>query len=452
MKRSLTSSIRSGAAVGGLMLLAPLAHGAGFAIIEQSVAGLGNAFAGGAAVAEDASTIYFNPAGMSRLEGSQAMAGFHIINTSSQFTDDGGTGVYNPFTGTMQSMGGGDGGDAGGTGLIPNLYLTVPMTDRVRFGLGINAPFGLKTEYDSDWVGRYFAVESDVKTININPAFSYQVTDALSVGIGYNLQYIEGTLSNAVDFATICGGFASFGFPTSTCAGAPGSADGFAEITGSDWSGGINMGLLYAFSEGTRVGIHYRSHITHNLAGDADFSDVPAELLAIGAFVDSDATLSIALPETVSASIYHEVSDDLALMADLTWTDWTRFDELVITYDNGTQGSTVQPEEWNSNVRYSIGATWAMDKHWKLRGGLAYDETPIPSPEKRTPRIPGNDRTWISAGASYQYSADMRFDVGYAHLFVSDTEINHSNELGAVISGTYDSSVDIFSAQIQWAF
>ena len=447
--RTTRSRIRRAAS--GLALAAAAASpaaalAAGFAIIEQSVSGLGNAFAGGAASASDASTVFFNPAGLTHLEDSEFEFAAHIISPSTTFTDEGSNiaGVF--------PLSGGDGGDAGVVALVPNLYYTRKLDERLYFGLGINAPFGLKTEWDRGWVGRYHAVESEVKTINIQPSFAYRAGDHLSVGLGFDLQYIEGTLSNAVDFASVCQGFADFGFPTASCAGLPQSSDGFAEVTGSDWSGGLNLGLLYDIDDATRVGLHYRSPVFQNLSGDARFENVPAELLAIGAFVDTDASLDIALPESVSGSIWRQVNDRLALMADITWTRWSRFDRLVIDYDQGLQGNTVQAENWDDSLRYAIGADYAWNDQWTLRAGLAYDETPIPSAAERTPRIPGNDRTWVAIGAGYRVADTLSFDAAYAHLFVDQTPIENTNALGATLVGTFDSSVDILSAQLNWRF
>lgn len=314
----------------------------GFAILEQSVRGLGNAFSGSAA-AEDASTIFFNPAGLTRLSGSSVIgAGFYIF-PSALFQNSGSTIV------TGASLTGGNGGDGGSNVFVPNLYAAWDISDRIKLGLGINSPFGLKTEYDDDWVGRYYAVNSELLTININPTLAAKLTPNLSVGAGINLQYAEAELSNAIDFGLI--GFSN------RLRTRPQAADGFVELTGDDWSWGYNLGLLYEFTQRTRIGLAYRSSISHELEGNADFT-VPAAvapLTATGRFRDTGATTELNLPETVSLSGYHQLNPRLAVTSDITWTNWSRFEELRIKFDNPVEPDSVQPENWHDTFRYSLG-------------------------------------------------------------------------------------------------
>ena len=184
---------RSSALLLGLSLLlatSSTALASGFAIIEQSVSGLGNAFAGGAASADDASTIFFNPAGMMLLQDQQVVTGGHVIIPSAKFSA---TTATNAMGGSLGTNNGGDGGE---TAVVPNLYYSFKSSDKFALGVGITAPFGLVTKYDDTWVGRYHAVESDVMTVNVNPAFAYQATDKLTVAAGFSIQYIDVTLSS----------------------------------------------------------------------------------------------------------------------------------------------------------------------------------------------------------------------------------------------------------------
>ncbi len=175
------------------------AFGGGFALIEQGVRGLGNAYAGGAASADDASTIFifFNPAGMTRLKGHEIVAGAHLIMPYLVFINEGSTYATGfPLTG-------GNGGEAGKTRVEPNFYYSRKVSDRLSVGVGVNAPFGLATKYEEGWVGRYHAIESDMMSITINPSVAYNVTDRLSVGGGFSAPYVKAKLSNAVDFGLI---------------------------------------------------------------------------------------------------------------------------------------------------------------------------------------------------------------------------------------------------------
>ena len=220
-----------------------IAFASGFALIEQGVSGLGNAYAGGAAVAQDGSTIFYNPAGMTRLP-SQFIAAANVIVPNFTFKNEGSTQLLQPLTGVP--LLGGNGGDAGVTKAVPNLYYVQKINDQIFFGLGINSPFGLTTEYDQGWAGRYYAVKSELLTININPSIAYRFNEQFSFGAGLNISYIKADLSSAIDFGTI-----GFGAPGLT----PQGNDGFVELKGDSWGVGWNVGLLYEFTKSTRIGI-----------------------------------------------------------------------------------------------------------------------------------------------------------------------------------------------------
>ncbi|ROR29842.1 OmpP1/FadL family transporter [Inmirania thermothiophila] len=464
--RPLSAAILAGALAAG----AGSAQGAGFAIIEQSVPGLGAAFAGAAAAADDPSTVFFNPAGMTKLEGRRLSVGVHIIEPTAEFS---GSATTTPLPGGAP-IPGGDGGDGGSTGVVPNFYYVTPIGEGWRFGLGINAPFGLKTEYDDGWVGRYHAIESEVRTVNINPSLAFRAGDDLSVGFGVSALWIDATLSDVVDMAGVCFGLEAKGLltggvpvpPGTVCTGSlgfgladigSGAHDGKVEVDGDDWGYGWNVGLLWQPGEGTRIGFAYRSKISVDISGDADFTltDASSQALAAatGAFKDTGAKASIDLPETLSVSVAREVAPGWEVLGDVTWTRWSRFDELVIEFDNPVQNDSVQPENWKNSYRVALGAVHRVNARWAYRFGIAYDQTPIPSAEARTPRIPGNDRRWVALGASFTPSERLAVHLAYAHLFVSDPPIAATEvSTGHVLTGSFDASVDIVSAQVNWLF
>ncbi|MES2013039.1 MAG: porin [Pseudomonadota bacterium] len=427
---------------------ANVVNAAGFALIEQNASGMGNAFAGASAVAEDASTIYFNPAGMAYLPDSQLVVAAHAIRPSAEFSNNASRTIS--ALGTPTAMRGSGGGDAGDLTFIPNIYFAKAISDTVHLGIGINAPFGLKTEYDNGWVGRYSALKSELKTININPAISYKASERFSVGAGLNLQRAEATLTNALDFGTICYGKVN---PV-TCSGVlnltPQNADGGINIKGDDWGWGYNFGAIFQPSQASRIGVAYRSRVHHTLEGSATFSNVPAALAAFTP--NGSVTAKLVLPDSLSASIAHQLNDQWELLADATWTHWATFKQLQVVRTSGTLLSN-QPENWKNTMRYSIGASYRYNEKLKLRAGVAYDESPVLD-DFRTPRIPDNDRTWLSLGASYKLSPSRSVDVGYTHLFVKEATLNQ----GAVgtstgqLSGQYDSDVNILSAQYTHAF
>ena len=416
-------------------------HAAGFALIEQGVAEMGTAYAGGAAQAETPATVYFNPAGMMRLPGTQAAFGMHLVAPKAEFDNEGS--LRTP----TQLMTGGDGGDAGKIGLVPNFYLTHQVSDRLAVGLGVNAPFGLATEYPDDWVGRYHAIDSEVQTVNINPAIAFRVNDVLSLGAGVSAQYIDARLSSAVDFGAL--------------ANAPQTLDGQVHVEGDDWSFGFNVGALLELSQSTRLGIHYRSQVKHTLTGDADFTvPFPFNLSpsVAAAFADTNVESTVKLPATLSVSGFHQLTPEWAVMADVTWTDWSQLDELRFEFANPLQPDGVTTLKWDDSWRYSIGAAYQPSgSRWTFRGGLAYDETPVPDERYRSARIPDESRFWVAVGLSYKATEATTIDVGYAHLFISDPEVDKSlsdaeNALRGALIGTYSAAVDILAAQVRTRF
>ena len=418
-----------------------VASASGFALIETNARGQGNAYAGAAANTPDASTIFFNPAGMMDTPEQQLVIASHIIKPNSSFTNNGSTNADG-----SDISGGND--DGGFNAFVPNLYWVTTINETTRFGLGINSPFGLAIKYDDDWVGRYHGVISDLKIINFNPSIAYQVNDQLSIGGGIDIMVADVILSSAIDFASLLGQ-------------TPGSGDGFVELTGDNFSSpdiGFNLGLKYEMTDVTTIGISYRSEVDIGVEGDADFS-VPASaalLAAGGVFVDTGLLADISLPASLSISVAHQM-DKITLLADITWTGWSSFDELRVVYDNELQPDSVTTENWDDVLRYSVGLDYEYSDVITLRAGVALDETPVPDAEHRTPRLPGDDRTWFSFGMSYVIDDSMSIDVGFSHLLIDDAEVDNTFEssqaaLASTLSGDYDATVDILSVQLNWNY
>ncbi|MFZ5503055.1 MAG: OmpP1/FadL family transporter [Pseudomonadota bacterium] len=397
-------SVLTGSIAAALLLMAGGAAASGFALIEQNASGMGNAYAGAAAIAEDASTVFFNPAGMSRLNGKQVVVAVHAIQPSATFT---GTGI----PGTNM------GGDAGGLAFVPNAYFTAELDSNMHFGLGINAPFGLQTEYDANWVGRHHAIKSKIETVNINPSFSYKVSDALSLGVGLDYQKVKGELSNL--------------------AGLP----GIATIKGDDSSWGYNLGALYNAGPDTRLGVAYRSAISYTLTGDVTFSGAP--------ILNGPVTLDVKMPDSFSLSGFHKLNEKWDVMADATYTKWSVFQQLKIDRITGVNLTTVQ-ENWSDTWRVAVGANHHYNEKWTARAGLAYDQTPV-SDAFRTARIPDNNRTWLSLGGQYRLDENRAIDFGYSHLFIGGSTINQPAP-APTLAGSYSSSVDILSVQYTHSF
>ncbi|MDO9366841.1 MAG: outer membrane protein transport protein [Methylotenera sp.] len=409
------------------------AQAAGFALIEQSGSSMGNAYAGAAAIAEDASTIFFNPAGMTYILGTQVVGVLHLIKPSAEFNNQGSEAANagRPL--------GDEGPDLGGLAFVPNFYYKRDLTDNVKFGLGLTAPFGLKTEYDAKWVGRFQADKSEVKTININPSLAFKVNDQLSLGFGVSAMRAEATLTRAVNFGP-------FG-------------EGTVEVKGDDWGFGYNLGAIYQATVDSRIGIAYRSKLSQHLDGGVKFQH-PAGLSAplVAATPSGGGTADLTLPESFSVSAFSRLDNQWDVMADVTWTRWSQFKALAVYRDSGALLSNT-PENWDNTLRYSLGVSYRYNDPLKLRAGLAYDQEAI-SNEFRTARTPGNDRKWLSLGASYQVTSASKLDIGYSHLFIRDAKIDDDQTAVSAtapfnngrLRGDFKGRVDILSLQLTHNF
>ncbi len=434
------------------------AQAAFFQLAENSPAGLGNAFAGGAAIAEDASTVWYNPAGLTRLSGTELDAGVYAIRPSIQFSKSSATTrLGTPLTGS-------DGGDAGEDAVVPNIYFSHRLDDRWVLGLGITVPFGLATDYEDTWVGRYHADRSDIKTLNINPGLGYRVNDEFSLGAGLNYQKIDAELGQWADLGTGCTlAQAPFGsLPAGTCAAlglASQQDDAKVVVNADDTSYGFNLGMLWEPTKEQRLGLAYRSAIKHHLTGSVDVTTYDAGQAAFASnplvkLVDGGAGAHVTLPATLSLSGFMQLSPQWALMGDITRTYWSKLPELRINFDSGAADSVVTLN-LNDVNRYALGAIYSPGGGWAYRAGVALDQTPTPDAAHRTPRLPDENRRWFAVGASYKSSDQFVFDVAFAYLDIIEADINKSaldseNTTRGSLSGQYSSNTKILSAQLRW--
>src|SRR5690606_34875336 len=325
-----TAAWTSAGFVCGLVIASSPALGAGFAVLEQSTKRLGNAYAGSGAMADDASEVWYNPAAAVHLDRSMQL-GLSVIDPSFEYSNP--RPINSP--GSMPLLASSRlKSDGGETAAVPNLAYSAEVADKWYAGFTINAPFGLATEYDDNWVGRYQTLRSEIQSININPFVAYELDDQFSVGFGLSVNQTDVSLSRAVDFAAICAG--AVGSTTCPNGALPGgrSFDGEVEVEGDDVGWGYNFGLLWSPSDATRVSFAYRSEIEFDLSGDGDF-DQPVGLGGFSAlgpvlgaglaatFSDSDAEAELTLPDTLSLSLRQQLGTRTALLADITHTGWS---------------------------------------------------------------------------------------------------------------------------------
>lgn len=293
-----------------ILLAMPNTVGAsGFQLTEQNASGLGNAYAGSAAVAENASTLYFNPAGMTQLRDREVSGGLTAIGTSFKFSDDGSS--VGALAGT------GNGGDGGNWGFVPNGYLSWALSRDLYVGVGFGAPYGLKTEYQTPWLGAAQSTSFDVKTYNINPSLAYRVNDALSLGFGVSWQRLETTYTRQL--ATISPAFAASQMKLT--------------LSGELW--GWNAGALISVSPATKVGVSYRSAMRHHTEGKIDVSGPSA---AINAAYSSDAKAQLNIPDFFVLSVTHKLNERWEVLGDVSRTGWS-IDPSVDIYRASNTGT-----------------------------------------------------------------------------------------------------------------
>jgi long-chain fatty acid transport protein len=426
------------------------AAASGFALIEQSASSAGNAHAGNAALAEDATTNYFNPAGLVHVKGSNFVNAVHVLVVDGHFTKTSATsGAGTPTTG-------GDGGNLGGVAALPNIYYSRELSPTMTFAVGVNAPFGLKTQYQNDWVGRYQATLSAIKAVNINPGMGWKVNDSVSVGAGISVQNFAAELVHAVDFGAVC--FGALGAAAPSICGpvglVPQGKDGQVKLKGDDWGYGFNLGALFQLSKETRLGIAYRSSIHHKIQGDVTYlipAGLPGPIASAPNFTNGKATVTVKTPEFLEVSLVSQIDPKLTVMGDVTMTRWSRLKELRVNFANGA-APAVTPYEWGNTIRVSGGLSYQLDSAWKLRAGVAFETAGVQD-HLRTPVLPDSDRKYIAFGANYRFSDKNSIDMAYIHAFLKNSTINHSEPpFGGTIVGSYRSKADIFSVQFNHKF
>lgn len=405
-----------------LALASAASHGfaSGFAINEQSVSNMGTAFAGRSSSADDASTVFGNPAGMARIKREQVSGGIALIHAKTDIDNASG------------SASGSNDGDMVPFIGAPMGYYVKPLDDNWSFGLGLYVPFGLVTDYERNFQGRYHGDRSEVRVITLQPTLSYRFNEHLSIGFGPTFNRIDGELTSAVNNPI------------------PGAGDGKVEIKGDDTALGYNLGVLFEITPQTRFGLTYHSKVDYRLKGD---TTVSGPGFVIGSSAGTyDASLELTTPESVDFSVTHELNADWTLYAGSTWTRWSRLEE--IRADNKGVGgllasnlsSISEPQNWHDTWAHAVGAAYKLNRQWTLRAGLAVDQSPTNNTD-RSPRIPTGDRTILSLGTAWSPNDDVTIDLAYSYLMEDDAHIERDD-----YSATYKNTAHGLGAQVTYRF
>ena len=400
------------------------ANAAGFHLREQSGAAMGNAFAGATAGAENNSYAYFNAAGLTRQKGTQFNIGGTYIApeaSASNIKNVGGQGDESDVHNIVHSA------------VAPNMSYSHQINDKYTFGLGVNVPFGMITKYDARWAGADHGATSKVTAVTTTPMIAYKATDKLSLGAGLPIQYFKARL---------------------TSTGAYGTAG--VALQGDTVDVGYQLSALYELSDKTRFGVNYRSEINHKLKGEIESPNMQYPLTS--AF-NQDITARIDTPALLSVGAYHEINDKWAVMAEYQRVFWNSFDAIDIygadekRIDKDSYLLSHTPENWEDANFYAIGASYQIDDQWKLRLGLAYDDSAVKI-DYRTPRIPDSRRIWYSTGLEYKYNENLTFDMGFTYIQAKEAKIdiddNYPTSRG--VKAEYENSVKMWGLSVNYKF
>ncbi|GGH95945.1 Long-chain fatty acid transport protein [Pseudomonas fluvialis] len=388
---------------------------AGFALNEQSVSAMGTSFAGRSSSANDATTVYGNPAGMALLKGEQASVGAAVILAKTRIDD---TSATAPMGGAL--AGSNDGDMVPFTGVPMGFYVN-PLNEQWTFGLGFYVPYGMITEYEKGFQGRFFGDYSEVNVVTLQPTLSYRVNDYLSLGFGPTFNRVEGRLETAalVD-------------------------NGRIVIEGDDTAVGFNAGLLLELSERTRLGVTYHSMVDYRLEGKTSVSGIPAPVNG-----DYQTTLDLRTPEMIDSSITHQLNDRWTVYAGAAWTRWSRLQTIKPV--SAFPVALEEKQHWNNSWSYATGVSYALSKELTLRSGIAFDQSPTNNHE-RSPRIPSGDRVAISFGLGWTLSEQMSLDLAYSYLREEDTDIHLEKPRKGSYSAVYKNSAHGLGAQLNYFF
>ncbi len=411
----------------GLTAHAPLAYASGFQLAEYSATGLGRAYAGEAAMADNASAQWRNPALLTYLKGTQLSAGAVYINPNVD--------IHGKVSGSIETSAHDYANDA----LVPNLYLSHQYSERLFVGAAFGTNYGMITDLGSDFAASHFGDQAKVETMEANLNLAYQLTEQWRFGAG--IRYIMGE-----------GHFGA----TSAAQTEPTLATGttLKYMQGDDTAFGWQVGAVWQLSPSSRIGIAYKSAVDLALSGYAE-----GVAFGLSTTARDSGSMDITLPATAEIAGYHQVNDQWAIHTSLNWTDWSSFDQLVADLDTlGTQ--PVKVENWRDTYRLALGTTYQLDNPFTLRAGIAYDTSAV-SNKNRTITIPETSRTWFSLGASYALSQQFSIDAGATYVYTKAADITESRgyasddsaeAIGGQFVGHVSGNIIIFGVQANYQF
>ena len=402
-----------------LFVLFPLqGFAAGLWLYEAPAPDMGLAAAGRAALAQDASTVAFNPAGMTRLERNQLQGGLLGLLVQAEFDSD------------STTFGGGDGGDAGDFVPVAGASYVHGLSPDLKLGLSLGSYFGLGLDYGDNWAGRYYVQEGELVTLGINPGIGYRCTDWLSVGAGFSIVY--GKLKQDVAINNNPLGIGS-------------TPDGQLKIDEDDVSYGYNLGILLEPVDGTRFGLTYRSEV------ELDFDDAitvknlsPALETIINAILGPSrkVDMELTIPQAVMFSVYHQLTERWAIMGNIGWQEQSEFGKTSISLASTVSTSLTADRNFHDTWHFALGTQYRLAPAWLLSVGIAYDESPVDDKD-RTPDMPLDRQIRYATGLQYDLNADATIGIAYTYIDAGSAEIRQTaadNPLRGDLIGDYQTN------------
>lgn len=420
---------------------------AGFAVREQSTQAMGSAYAGAAASADDASSLAYNPAAASIAEGGDVsldMVGIFPGSSANYPTALTAAGTSTSSSTTSNRTANGFIRNA----IVPDLAIRQRLSDQWSVGLSVSVPWGLETTYPGTFAGRYYALETKLLTVNVTPVVSYDVLPNVTVAGGFQAQYAKGTLTSAIDVGTLA---ALAAIPGSI----PGASDNIANVNAHSWAYGYVLGARAIIGDWT-LGLSYRSAVHQTLKGPLTFTLDSGGLGATirsadGLLTNTTSRTPLTTPDVVEAGVREKIDGQWTALLEVDWTNWSVFRQLQVSAANPAQPPDITNAQWNNSWLAAVGAEFAPGDDWLLRGGFAYDGSPIPT-STLDPRIPDADRYWMSVGVTYHAAAALDIDLALSHLFDSTRDVALSptqpgNTLRGTLTGTTASDVNVLGLQ-----
>ncbi len=389
----------------------------GLFLYEVGTADVGLASAGYNARAQDAATVFTNPAGMTRLDGTQVLAAGQALWGNNEFSSG---------SGTSPQLGDEDGGRAiGSDGWIPGggTFISYRLSPRFSLGFALTGNFGAAVDYDDDWVGRYYVKEASLLGYSLLPSVAYKVTDKLSLGASLNAMY--GTYETKVAINNTN----------------PAYGDGQLKLDDSDWGWGVNLGLLYEFSADTRFGLTWNSQVDLDFEADADFSNLAPGLSALlnsRGLLNSSIEVGITVPQQVMASIFHQLTPQWALLGSVGWQDWSEFGQVELGIDDtGNPTSTSKDLDFDDTWHAALGAQYRINDPWLLNFGIAYDSA-FQDNSDVSPMLPVNSAWRFGVGARHQVSARFHWGVSAEYLYGGTLDVDKQSSRPVALGGRGD--------------